>query len=50
MVGTSGTKEIRTSYPFTSGLTAGTTSQTGHEEHLIAEEGSLVPRRLKEGL
>jgi len=50
MAGTSGTKEIRTSYPFTSGLVARTTSQTGHEENLIAEEGSLIPQREKEGL
>jgi hypothetical protein len=50
MVGTSGTKEIATRYPFTSGLTAKTTSQTGHQENLIPEEGSLIPARLKEGM
>lgn len=50
MVGSSGSKEIATRYPVTSGLVAGTTSQTGHQENLIPEEGSLVPRREKEGL
>lgn len=50
MAGTKGTAEIRTSYPSTDGLTAGTTSQTGHQENLKAEQGSVVPRRFKEGI
>lgn len=49
MAGTSGTKEIRTSYPFTSGLIAGTTTQTGRVENLIPEQGSNVPRKNKAG-
>lgn len=50
MAGTSGTKEIRTSYPFTSGLTAGTTSQTGRVENLTPELGSNVQRKNKTGI
>ena len=50
MVGGSGTREIATRYPVTSGLVAGSTSQTGHQENLVPEEGSLVPKREKEGL
>lgn len=49
MVGSSGTREIRTSYPFTSGLIAGTTSQVGHEEYLKAET-SLISDAEREGL
>lgn len=50
MAGGIGTKEIATRYPVTRGLTARTTSQTGDQENLVPEEGSLVPRRLKEGI
>lgn len=50
MAGGKGTKEIANRYPVTSGLTAGTTSQTGHVENLVSEEGSLVAKRLKRGL
>jgi hypothetical protein len=50
MTGGSGTKDIATRYPVTSGLTAGTTSQTGHQENLVPQEGSNVPRRLTEGI
>lgn len=42
MTGGIGTKDIATRYPVTSGLVAGTTSQTGHQENLIPEEGSLL--------
>lgn len=50
MAGGIGTKEIATRYPVTSGLTAGTTSQTGHEENLVPQEGSLVSQREKVGM
>lgn len=50
MAGGIGTRTIATRYPVTSGLVAGTTSQTGHQENLIPEEGSLIAKRLKEGL
>jgi hypothetical protein len=50
MAGGAGTKEIATRYPLTRGLIARTTSQTGDEENLIPEEGSLVPHRFREGL
>jgi hypothetical protein len=50
MAGSSGTKEIATRYPVTDGLVAGTTTQTGHEENLIPEEGSNIPRRLTVGI
>ena len=39
-----------TRYPVTDGLIAGTTSQTGHEENLVAEQASNVPRREKKGI
>jgi hypothetical protein len=47
MAGTKGTKEIRSSYPFTDGLTAKTTSQEGHADRLIPELGTLVSRRYR---
>ena len=47
---TRGEKEIKTKWPHTSGLTAETTKQTGRKMTMIAEKGSNVPRRLKEGL
>ena len=50
MAGGRGTKEIATRYPVTSGIVAGTTRQTGHQENLVPEEGSLVPHREKEGI
>lgn len=50
MVGGKGTKEIATRYPVTDGLIARTTSQTGHQENLIPEEGSLVPQRETVGI
>ena len=50
ITGTSGTRAIRSSYPFTSGLIAETTSQTGHQENLIPEVGSNVPDKEREGL
>lgn len=44
------TKNICTRYPCVDGLIAGTTTQTGHQENLIAEQGSNIPSREKEGL
>lgn len=39
--GTTGTSEIATRYPVTTGLTAETTKQEGRESHLIAEESHV---------
>lgn len=47
---TIGEKELKTKWPFTSGLTAKTTSQTGHKENLIPTHGSNVAKRLKVGI
>jgi hypothetical protein len=44
------TKAIMTRYPCVDGLIAGTTTQTGHQENLIPEEGSLVSQRDKVGM
>jgi len=49
MANTTGEKELKTEWPITSGLTAGTEKQEGRQPHLIAEI-SLVPERKKEGL
>ena len=49
MSNTLGTKELKTKYPYTSGLVAGTTRQTGRVTNLIPTNGSLVPRRKKVG-
>lgn len=37
-------------YPTTDGLIAGTTTQTGHKEHLEAEEEYLLTRNEMKGL
>jgi hypothetical protein len=50
MANTSGEKELRKDWPVTDGLTAETTKQTGHKEQLIAEQGSMIPKRLKAGM
>ena len=50
MANTTGEKELKTDWPITSGLTAKTQKQTGRQTNLVAEEGSLVPRRKKVGL
>ena len=47
---TSGEKELKRDYPVTVGTTAGTTKQEGETMNLVAEEGSLIPRRKKVGL
>ena len=44
------TKNIATRYPCVKGLISGTTTQTGDQENLVAEEGSNVSRREKVGL
>ena len=49
MAETSGMAEIRTSYPKTSGLTAGTTKQKGRKTNLTPLISSLVPARKKVG-
>jgi hypothetical protein len=49
MTNTSGEKELKTNYPVTEGLIAGTTKQTGREMGLVPEV-SLVSSREKEGL
>jgi hypothetical protein len=43
-------KEVKTIYPVDKGLTAGTQTQEGRESILIAQEGSLVKERFKEGI
>jgi len=48
--GTSGTRFINRDYPNTDGITAGTTTQEGHEEYLVPEEKSLVQEIEKKGL
>jgi hypothetical protein len=45
MAGGHATKEIAKRYPVTDGLTAGTTTQEGHQENLIATEGTNVEER-----
>jgi hypothetical protein len=50
MAGGKGTRAIATRYPCVDGLTSGTTTQTGHQENLVPEEGSNVPRRYKAGI
>jgi hypothetical protein len=50
MANTKGEKELKTDWPVTDGLIAGTTSQTGHKERLIPTKGTLVPGRYRKGL
>ena len=50
MAGTKGTAEIATRYPVVKGTTAKTTDLVGIEINMIPEEGSVVPKREKEGL
>jgi hypothetical protein len=45
-----GQKELKTSWPIATGLTAGTTSQTGRTENLLPEEGSNVSKKDREGI
>tara|TARA_Y100000310_G_scaffold154309_1_gene153871 strand:- start:2028 stop:2204 length:177 start_codon:yes stop_codon:yes gene_type:complete len=46
----SGQKELKTKWPVVSGLTAGTTKQTGRITNLVPYKGSTVARRLRRGL
>ena len=48
--GGSGTRFIKTKYPPTSGLTAGTTKQTGRVTGLVPYKGTNVARRLRKGI
>jgi len=50
MANTIGEKELKTDWPITSGLTAGTTKQEGRQSNLVAEQGSLIPKRKKVGI
>ena len=50
MANTTGEKELKRNWPHETGLTAETQKQTGRQMNLVAEEGSLVPRRKKVGL
>lgn len=50
MANTAGEKELKTDWPITSGLTAGTTKQTGRKSNLVAVEGSNVSARERAGL
>ena len=45
-----GQKEIKTKWPITEGLTAGTTKQTGKVMNLIPQLGSIVSRKEKIGI
>ena len=47
---TIGEKEIKTKWPVVKGTTAKTTKIDGIAINMIPEEGSVVPRREKEGL
>ena len=48
--GGSGTRFIKTKYPVVSGLTAGTTKQTGRITNLVPYKGSTVAKRLRKGI
>ena len=50
MVSTIGEKELKTAWPVTSGLTAGSTKQAGRVMNLVPERGSKVLGRVKIGL
>jgi len=43
-------KELKTSWPVESGLTAGTTKQTGRLMNLMPTEGSNVSKRERQGI
>ena len=45
--GTSGTRFLKTKYPVTSGLTAGTTKQEGRESNLVPEISLVLTKDLK---
>ena len=47
---TVGEKELKTNWPFITGLDAGVTSQTGRTENLVAEQGSNVSKKDRVGI
>ncbi len=49
MANTTGEKELKTKWPIISGLEAGDKHE-GRQVNLVAEQGSLIPRRKKVGL
>ena len=49
MANTVGEKELKRNYPVVTGLTA-TAKHEGRQMNLVAEQGSIVPRRLKVGI
>ncbi len=49
MANTTGEKELKRDYPIISGLGAGDKHE-GRQVNLVAEQGSLIPRRKKVGL
>lgn len=50
ITGTAKTKAVRNSYPSEEGIIAETTKTSDNQINLIAEEGSLVPKRDKIGM
>jgi len=50
MANTYNQKELKTKWPITSGLIAGSTKQKGRRSTLVPERGSLVPSRKKIGV
>ncbi len=47
MANTLGEKELKRHWPVTDGIIGGTTTQEGHIEDLIPEEGTQVPARYR---
>jgi len=45
--GTAGTRFLKTKYPITSGLTAGTQKQEGRTQNLVAETSKVESKDLK---
>jgi hypothetical protein len=48
--GKSGSRFIKTDWPITEGLTAGTTKQYTKESYLVPQEKSLISEKQKVGL
>lgn len=46
----SGAKELKTNWPITEGLTAGTQKQAGTKMNLTPDEDDLVPQKDRVGL
>lgn len=47
---TAGEKELKRDWPHETGLTARTQKQEGRQTNLVAEEGSIVPKRERVGI